>query len=189
MSQRSVTNPRNTKGDKSNVARKSAASAKPARTAGGSVRSAPANSNAAGLSREQRKASRDLERAQEDQIREVSQILCDSNPTYVRRRRIWWVLVGFGLGMVLVSTVIAFVLKQTDMGTPGGMAGTVVLVLAYAGIIAGLVYDFVRIRPLRREADARAKSMRDKKRAEVIAKNQEERAAKKAARKARKGNK
>lgn len=189
MSQRSANNPRNTKGDKGNVARKSAASAKPARTAGGSVRTAPAGSNASGLSRDERRAARNRERTQEDQIREVSQILLDSNPTYVSRRRLWWVFVGFGLGMVLVSTVIAFVLKQTDASTPGGMAGTVVLVLAYAGIIAGLVYDFVRIRPLRKEADARAKSMRDKKRAELIAKDREERAARKAARKAGKGNK
>ena len=189
MSQRSATNPRNTKGDKGNVARKSAASAKPARTAGGSVRTAPGGSNASGLTKEQRRDARSRERAEEDQIREVSQILLDANPVYVKRRRLWWVLVGFGLVMVIASAGIAYLFNGGTVSEPNGIAGTVALVLAYLGILGGLFYDFIRIRPLRRETDARAKSMTAKKRLEVIKKDADARAAKKAARKASKKDK
>jgi hypothetical protein len=92
--------------------------------------------------------------------------------------------------MVVASALIAYFFNGGTMAEPNGVAGTVALVLAYAGILGGLFYDFIRIRPLRRETDARAKSMTAKKRAEIIQKNEEARAARKAARKAaKKGDK
>ena len=86
MSTRSATNKRTQSHEVTGVARKSAASAKPARQAASSVRVVPASSkarrkelekgeNLEGLSKEEKRARKAKQRAKEDRIYTVSNIL------------------------------------------------------------------------------------------------------------------
>ena len=101
MSTRSATNKRTQSHEVTGVARKSAASAKPARQAASSVRVVPASSkarrkelekgeNLEGLSKEEKRARKAKQRAREDRIYTVSNILLKQDEDYTKRRRIWW---------------------------------------------------------------------------------------------------
>lgn len=100
MSTRSATNKRTQSHEVTGVARKSAASAKPARQAASSVRVVPASSkarrkelekgeNLEGLSKEEKRARKAKQRAKEDRIYTVSNILLKQDEDYTKRRRIW----------------------------------------------------------------------------------------------------
>lgn len=112
MSTRSATNKRTQSHEVTGVARKSAASAKPARQAASSVRVVPASSkarrkelekgeNLEGLSKEEKRARKAKQRAKEDRIYTVSNILLKQDEDYTKRRRIWWAVLT--IGMVLVG--------------------------------------------------------------------------------------
>ena len=113
MSTRSATNKRTQSHEVTGVARKSAASAKPARQAASSVRVVPASSkarrkelekgeNLEGLSKEEKRARKAKQRAKEDRIYTVSNILLKQDEDYTKRRRIWWIVLA--IGMVTLST-------------------------------------------------------------------------------------
>ena len=93
MSTRSATNKRTQSHEVTGVARKSAASAKPARQAASSVRIVPASSkarrkelekgeNLEGLSKEEKRARKAKQRAKEDRIYTVSNILLKQDEDY-----------------------------------------------------------------------------------------------------------
>ena len=114
MSTRSATNKRTQSHEVTGVARKSAASAKPARQAASSVRVVPASSkarrkelekgeNLEGLSKEEKRARKAKQRAKEDRIYTVSNILLKQDEDYTKRRRIWWAVLA--IGMVLVVAI------------------------------------------------------------------------------------
>ena len=116
MSTRSATNKRTQSHEVTGVARKSAASAKPARQAASSVRVVPASSkarrkelekgeNLEGLSKEEKRARKAKQRAKEDRIYTVSNILLKQDEDYTKRRRIWWAVLT--IGMVLVVAIWA----------------------------------------------------------------------------------
>ena len=116
MSTRSATNKRTQSHEVTGVARKSAASAKPARQAASSVRVVPASSkarrkelekgeNLEGLSKEEKRARKAKQRAKEDRIYTVSNILLKQDEDYTKRRRIWWIVLA--IGMVLVVAIWA----------------------------------------------------------------------------------
>ena len=116
MSTRSATNKRTQSHEVTWVARKSAASAKPARQAASSVRVVPASSkarrkelekgeNLEGLSKEEKRARKAKQRAKEDRIYTVSNILLKQDEDYTKRRRIWWIVLA--IGMVLVVAIWA----------------------------------------------------------------------------------
>ena len=196
MSQRSPFNQRNmptTSAEKkpSGVARRSASSAKPARQAASSVRVAKGTPSgkakaAAQMTKEERKQARREERAEEDRVAMVSNLVLQKNPLYKSRRTVWWVLLGVGI----VCTLLSFVFMQIPaMGsqTTANIGSMVTLALAYATIIAAFIYEFVKIRPLRNEALAKVKGMGERKRQAVVDANyadEERRRAQKAARKA-----
>ena len=116
MSTRSATNKRTQSREVNGVARKSAASAKPARQAASSVHVVPASSkarrkelekgeNLEGLSKEEKRARKAKQRAREDRIYTVSNILLKQDEDYTKRRRIWWAVLA--IGMVLVVAIWA----------------------------------------------------------------------------------
>lgn len=173
MSTRSATNKRTQSHEVTGVARKSAASAKPARQAAGSVRVVPASSkarrkelekgeNLEGLSKEEKKARKAKQRAKEDRVYTVSNILLKQDEDYLKRRRIWWGLLAAGMVLVVVVWISLYALSSNGSPATGPvqMAG---IVAAYALIIGDFIYDFVRIRPIRNMYRTQAEGMSENK--------------------------
>ena len=168
MSTRSATNKRTQSHEVTGVARKSAASAKPARQAASSVRVVPASSkarrkelekgeNLEGLSKEEKRARKAKQRAKEDRIYTVSNILLKQDEDYTKRRRIWWAVLTIGIVAIWASLYFA---PAGMVSSPVQMVG---IVLSYVVILGDFIYDFVRIRPLRNMYRTQAEGMSENK--------------------------
>jgi len=168
VSTRSATNKRTQSHEVTGVARKSAASAKPARQAASSVRVVPASSkarrkelekgeNLEGLSKEEKRARKAKQRAKEDRIYTVSNILLKQDEDYTRRRRIWWIVLAIGMVAIWASLYFA---PAGMVSSPVQMVG---IVLSYVIILGDFIYDFARIRPLRNMYRAQAEGMSENK--------------------------
>lgn len=166
----SIRNPNNERSVKqrtesvSGMARKSSSSAKPVRAAAGSVtqgsgKSSSKSANRAGgapLSKEERKEQKRIERDARDRATVVSNILLRQNPAYNKVRRVWWVGLGAGLALTAVSWLAMFIFPgaSQDVTSPMGMLAMVCLILAYVCIIGSFIFDWVKVRPIRRDTDA-----------------------------------
>lgn len=159
MSTRSASNKRTQTHEVTGVARKSAASAKPARAAAGSVRIQPATAkdrrkkiekgeSLEGLTKEEKRARKQELRAEEDRRYTASTILLKQDEDYNKRRRVWWVLLGVGMVIIIGLWVWLFGLSGNGGKVTSGIQ-MAAIVVAYAVIIAAFVYDFTRIRPIR----------------------------------------
>ena len=159
MSTRSASNKRTQTHEVTGVARKSAASAKPARAAAGSVRIQPATAkdrrkkiekgeSLEGLTKEEKRARKQELRAEEDRRYTASTILLKQDEDYNKRRRVWWVLLGVGMVIIIGLWVWLFGLSGNGGKVTSGIQ-MAAIVVAYAVIIAAFVYDFSRIRPIR----------------------------------------
>ena len=142
MSTRSATNKRTQSHEVTGVARKSAASAKPARQAASSVRVVPASSkarrkelekgeNLEGLSKEEKRARKAKQRAKEDRIYTVSNILLKQDEDYTKRRRIWWAVLTIGMVLVVAIWASLYFAPAGMVSSPVQMVG---IVLSYVVI-------------------------------------------------------
>lgn len=176
--------------------KRSATRAKPAREAAQGVRvvaagpsSRAATKSTSNLTREQRKQQKMEEERNRDRLATATNIVLAKDPLYRKRRIRWWILVIIGLVMTASSFVVLYIAApvgaSTDVSTGWGMFTLVSLILAYGGIIGGLVYDLVRIRPLRRAADDKCRGMSVKRLDAII----KEDIAERRARRRRKGKK
>ena len=202
MSTRSANNKRTQTHEVTGMSRKSAASAKPARSAAGSVRVESASSKTRrkqvakgesleGLSTEEKKARKRELRAQDDRYYSASNILMKNDPDYLKRRRIWWLLLAVGMGIIVVLWIWLYFIDKSGGMVVSGLQMSFI-VLAYAEIIGAFIYDFVRIRPLRNMYRTQVEGMSQKALTALIEKAaaEEDRArAEKEAKKAAKKNK
>lgn len=155
------------------MARKSAASAKPARAAAGSVRVVPSSAKArrkeaergeslAGLSREEKRARKQEERRRDDRIYTASNIMLKKDPEYKHLRTIFWVLLAIGMVIIIAAWAMMFGLdEQAVQDTYAIQLGCVIV--AYVFIIGTFIFDFVKIRPLRNFYRSQAEGMPEKK--------------------------
>ena len=177
MSQRSPMNKRNMPNEKkAGATRRSASSAKPARNAAESVHVVPASSKArrakrdageslAGLSRQEKRARKQQRRMMEDRIMTATNFLLKDEPDYPGRHRVWWAFLIVGI----VAIVVAWgSLYLTNRSATFSVISVGSLVLAYAAIIGGFIYDHFRIRPMRNEVRARVEGMSDSKLISVL---------------------
>lgn len=176
---RSATNKRTQNHEYTGVARKSAASAKPARAAASSVRVVPASSKARrreaeqgesleGLSKEEKKARKREMRIKEDRMYTAANILMKNDAEYRSTRRIFWVLMAIG---VVAIFVVWFLLMGVFSALPANVVGIVQivgLVIAYGFVIGAFVFDLVKIRPIRNFYKAQVAGMTDRKVLEVL---------------------
>ena len=178
MSTRSANNKRTQTKEYTGMGRKSAASAKPARAAGGSVRVVPASSKArrkeaergeslAGLSREEKRARKQEERRREDRIYTASNIMLKKDPEYKKKRRNFWIMLGIGLVFIIAVWIMLFGMDEEMVQSTYAIqiAG---VIISYAFIIGTFIYDFVKIRPLRNFYRAQAEGMSEKKLTQLI---------------------
>lgn len=183
-------------------AKGSAARAKPAREAGSSVRVVSSGGSKrktssnhiskprSEMTKEERKAERSAERREEDKRMAARTALLNSYPEYQRSQKVWWVLLGVGLGLTVVAFLVNWLLQE-QLAQQVGVTGLVVLafaplVLAYGCIIAAVIYDLRVGRPLRKRADAEVKGMTNKRMNALIRQEEERQAKKKAEKEAKK---
>lgn len=187
MSQRSPFNKRNMpqgedekKQVSSGMTRKSPTKAKPVREAGSSVRVVTKKKNpdgstsTAGMTKEEKKEVRRAEREEEDIFNTLTNALLKRNELYAKRRRVWWVFLVLGLVFVVCSFASGYIgasdgSNMHNLQTTGGILSVISLALAYVFIITSLVYEWMKIRPLRNETQDKVASLSPKKRREQLA--------------------
>lgn len=170
-------------------ARRSVARAKPAREAAGGVRvvsassvrsgrQTPSGTGRSGASREERRSARRARREREDREAQAARVLMQRDPEYRKGQRVWWITMGVGMALILISTAISAFPGGSDLdyGTVAGFFAIVCLVLSYGAIIGGFVYDWRKMRPIRNAASSLAASMTPKKILQVIESDDRERA-------------
>lgn len=187
--------------------KRSTARAKPVREAATGVRTVSAKSVASGkmtptgkteseMTKEEKKAAKQKRRDAEDRRMAASQAILGQNETYRKAQRVWWILLGVGMGTTILTWLLTTLSPSTsygDFSTALGITVIVLLVAAYACIITAFVYDWRKVRPLRKAADAQVASMSERKVVEFleqdqrrIAREEEERVRAKEAKKAAK---
>lgn len=186
MSQRSPFNKRNMpqgedekKQVSSGMTRKSPTKAKPVRDAGSSVRivtkkNPDGSTSTAGMTKEEKKEVRRAEREEEDIFNTLTNALLKRNELYAKRRRVWWVFLVLGLVFVVCSFASGYIgasdgSNMYNLQTTGGILSVISLALAYVFIITSLVYEWMKIRPLRNETQDKVASLSPKKRREQLA--------------------
>lgn len=145
----------------------SAAGARPAREAAASVRmeGERAKKDPVTMTKEEKKAARAEERRLEDQRNTAYDYMLKNDPDYAKTNKTWWILLGVGFGMTIVSLLFTYVFSN---GNGMGVIATIALILAYAFIIAAFVYDFRKRRKCRKSAERRLQGMNDKRVAEYV---------------------
>lgn len=198
MARRSPMNDRYTTERSGGATRGKAGSMKPATSAAASVRvrsskkptgtgargKAMAMMNAdAGKTKEEKKAERAQRRQEEDTLYTAGSILCNKDAKYQMWRRVWW---GCLIGAV-VFTALSWASLSTGVG--GQVVSVVVLVLAYATIIAALVIDLGPVRRRRNVYRDKVGSMTKKQVERIVTESYVDRQATDAAKKARRAAK
>lgn len=192
MSIRSANNKRTQNHEYTGAARKSASSAKPARAAASSVRVVPATSkerrrelqqgeSLEGLSKEEKKARKQEMRLREDRMMSAANILMKRDDEYNKKRYIFWALVIVGMVVALaVWLLMSFspTIGQSPVVQFGG------IIIAYAAVIGGFIYDLVAIRPIRNYYKATVAGMTDRKVLDVLEESAKEDERKRAEKKA-----
>lgn len=194
MSIRSANNKRTQNHEYTGAARKSASSAKPARAAASSVRVVPATSkerrrelqqgeSLEGMSKEEKKARKQEMRLREDRMMSAANILMKRDDEYNKKRYIFWALVIVGMVVALaVWLLMSFspTIGQSPVVQFGG------IIIAYAAVIGGFIYDLVAIRPIRNYYKATVAGMTDRKVLDVLEESAKEDERKRAEKKAAK---
>lgn len=186
MSQRSPFNKRNQpqtedeKKSSSGITRKSPTKAKPVREAASSVRVVAKKKNpdgstsTVGMTKDEKKEVRRAEREEEGIFNSLTNAMLKADELYTSRRRMWWVFLGLGLVFVVAAFVSGYIgapdgSNMYDLSTTGGVLSVVSLVLAYVFIITSLVYEWMKIRPIRNEKQDKVTSLSPKKRRAMLA--------------------
>lgn len=164
--------------------RKSAATAKPAREAAASVRVSGSGSGAP-KSKEEKRAERARQREREDIRSRGFEAMLRADSDYHRAERIWWVFLGLGFIATIITLVLSYMVPESrDLNTGVGMISAIMLVFAYFCIFGSVVYSFFKMRPLRKQIEAKVAGMTDKKLNEFYLERQAEYDRKRAERKA-----
>lgn len=158
--------------------RRSAARAKPRREAAGSVH--VGEKPASEMTKEEKKAAKQAKREKEDLLIDAKHAVLDSREDYKHTQRIWWLMVGFGLGASVISFVtVQYMQRAGVQSTVLATMATILMAVAYLLIIGAFIYDIRVVRPLRKQADDKILGMSNRKLKQVIAEDEERKAAKK----------
>lgn len=150
-----------------------AAGAKPSREAAASVRmegERPKKSVAL-MTKEEKKAARAEERSIEDARNQAYDYLLRLDDAYAKTDKTWWILLGIGFAMTIISLFLTFVFpaEVKEIHTVQGVLSIVTLVLAYGFIISAFIFDWRKRRPFRKAAEKRMQKMSDKRVYEFLA--------------------
>lgn len=170
----------------SGFSKRSMARAKPRREAASGVRVVSADDykygddgkTAAEMTKEQRKEKRQRQRAADNLRVDAQHAILKGHDSYKRSQRTWWVLLGVGVGMTLLSWAVSSWLNggSPDYNNPIGILSVVLLVVAYGFVIGAFVYDWRVVRPMRKAAEIEVAGMSDKRVRQYMAAQEDERA-------------
>ena len=159
--------------------KRSAARAKPAREAAGSVRTTNAKDSSS-MSKEERKAARDARRSEQDVAYDATQIVLDQQPGYKTARRISWGTMIVGMVFAIASFLIMQYMQRGGSASESLAALSIgLMVLAYVSIIGSFVYDYIKVRPMRKKAEETTSGMTQKRMKRMIAENEARKAEEK----------
>lgn len=160
--------------------RRSSARAKPSRELAGSVRSS--SSSAGEKTKEERKQDRQSRREQDDLKFDAREALLKSNDEYNKAHRTWLLLMGVGGAILLVCFIASRTITSgsSNINVILGVMSFFVIV-SYLMIIASIVYDYRKIRPIRKSVEAQVEGMTAKRMRRVVAEARRKEAAEKAA--------
>lgn len=177
MTQRSYNNPRNQARQKhgdglKGVSRKSSASAKPARPAGGSVYTPSSKTKSSTKDKLNRslnkggaddKAARKSERNKQRRREMALGSQLNDMPEYKRWRRIWWVMIVVAVVAVGVSLLLGQLRNSIGIDENiMNIATPVLLIVGYGCIIAALFIDLGKIRKMRKGLESQVSTMSKK---------------------------
>lgn len=150
-----------------------AAGAKPSREAAASVRmegESPKKSVAL-MTKEEKKAARAEERSIEDARNQAYDYLLRLDDAYTKTDKTWWILLGIGFVMTIISLFLTFVFpaEVKEVNTVQGVLSIITLILAYGFIISAFIFDWRKRRPFRKAAEKRMQKMSDKRVYEFLA--------------------
>ena len=160
--------------------RKSAARAKPAREAAGSVYSAASEANA-GKSKDKAKADRERRRSEEDLAYDAKRAYLAMMPGYQKTQRVWWALIITGIICTLFGWGVIKSLDPQSANSDLSVVTMVTMVLAYVLVIGAFIYDIVKVRPMRKIADEQVSGMTKRRMQKTIDEYEASKAAKKEA--------
>ena len=147
--------------ERKGFSRSSAAKARPAREAAASVRSASKPDTGVFGKSETKEEKRDRkrrEREESDLKTRAYDLVLRNMPEYRRTDRVFWIVVGVGMAFAIVSLVGMYAFgNEVDITTVQGMVASGSLLVAYACIIGAIIYDFVKRRPVRKQARRKSK--------------------------------
>lgn len=171
--------------EKKGFSRSSAAKAKPSREAAASVRTAskPKQSSSLGGTAETKEEKRERkrrEREEQDFRNRAYDILLRSNDDYKRTERVFWIILGAGLALAVISLVCVYLFGQSpDMSSWQGILSVGSLVAAYGFMIASFIYDWAKRRPYRKQTESRVRGLSDKKLLDLLEQERAKETAKK----------
>ena len=147
--------------------RKSVSRAKPTREAAAGVRvvnSSKKGRSTSEMSKQEQKSERKKERERQDRRYAVSQMLLEEDPAYQRFHKIWWRILIVGLVFMVIALISYTHVSSVGEGAPMWVMVVSMgsMVLAYIAVIASFIYDWVNVRPIRRNHEQRVASMTEK---------------------------
>ena len=147
--------------------RKSASRAKPRREAAAGVRMVSASGKSKSkkdMTKEEAKAERKHDREVSDLRYNVTQKVLEERDDYAKAHRLWMRLLMAGIGCMVGSVVLYLIVQNMGTNAPEilGLAGITVMVGAYGLTIGALVYDWRKIRPMRKDVEKYVDSMSEK---------------------------
>ena len=150
-----------------------AAGAKPSREAAASVtmEGERPKKSVALMTKEEKKAARAEERSIEDARNQAYDYLLRLDDAYTKTDKTWWILLGIGFAMTIISLFLTFVFpaEVKEVNTVQGVLSIVTLILAYGFIISAFIFDWRKRRPFRKAAEKRMQKMSDKRVYEFLA--------------------
>ena len=171
--------------EKKGFSRSSAAKAKPSREAAASVRTASRPKQAGALggeaeTKEEKRERKRREREEQDFRNRAYDILLRSNDDYKRTERVFWIILGAGLALAVISLVCVYLFGQSpDMSSWQGILSVGSLVAAYGFMIASFIYDWAKRRPYRKQTESRVRGLSDKKLLDLLEQERAKETAKK----------
>lgn len=145
--------------------RKSASKARPSRQQAAGVRMVNSNGkNKKNLTKEEAKEERKHDRKVSDLRYNVTQKVLQDRAEYQAAHKLWMRLIIAGVVLMVAAVLLYIVVTNMGQDAPEalGIAGLVVMVCAYAVVIVALVYDWRKIRPMRRDVEKYVDSMSEK---------------------------
>ncbi len=147
--------------------RRSASKARPSRKQAEGVRVV----NASGKSKskkpktkEEAKAERRHDREVDDLRYNVSQKILKEREDYQKSRKMWWKFLIVGVVLMVISIGLYMYVSRMGSAAPDwlGIIGLFAMAAAYVVVIAGIIYDWRVIRPMRKDIDTYVHSMSEK---------------------------